>query len=346
MTIKTVGIDLAKRVLQVHAVDERGKVVVSRAMSREQLTLFFSQLTPCLVGMEACSSSHYWGRKLTEMGHNVKLMPPQFVKPYVKTNKNDKADAEAICEAVTRPTMRFVPIKTVEQQAVLSLHRAREGFVKSKRSLNNQMKGLLAEYGVILPLGVKTAMNKIPEVLEDAENGLPPFFRALIAQLLDHLKLVINQIDEIEQKLLTWHRQNEASLRLAGIPGVGPITATAMVSSIGDPSYFKNGRQLAAWLGLVPKQHSSGGKQRLLGISKRGDRRLRTLLVLGARAAMRVAEKKPEYTTSWLHRIRQRRHEHISAVALANRNARTIWALLKNQSTYDPGHRDFNLLAA
>jgi transposase len=281
MKLTTIGIDLAKNVFQVHGVDERGKTVLRKPLKRDQVAPFFANLTPCLIGMEACGSAHFWANKLQAMGHTVKLMAPQFVKPYVKTNKNDAADAEAICEAVSRPNMRFVPVKHGEQQAVLALHRARQGFVKARTAQANQIRGLLAEYGIVIPQGIAHISKRLPDILEDGENSLPGTFRQLIERLGKHLKELDRQVLELEEQIQTWHRESVASKKLAQIPGIGPITASAMVASIGNARNFENGRQLAAWLGLVPRQNSSGGKQTLLGISKRGDTYLRTLLIHG-----------------------------------------------------------------
>jgi transposase len=296
-------------------------------LRRDQVAVFFSNLPPCLIGMEACGSAHHWARKLQTFGHTVKLMAPQFVKPYVKSNKNDMADAEAICEAVARPTMRFVPIKNVEQQAVLSLHRVRQGFVKARTAQANQIRGLLGEYGLVVPQGISYIAERVPTLIEDASNELPGSFRLLIDRLLEHLKLLHQQVDEIEAQIKTWHRESEISRRLERVPGIGPLTASALVASIGDAKNFANGRQLAAWLGLVPRQHSSGGKQTLLGISKRGDAYLRTLLIHGARAVIYRAGLKND-PDSWLVKLTSRRNANVAAVALANKTARTVWALL------------------
>lgn len=334
MKITAIGIDLAKNVAQIHGVDGHGKAVLKKQLRREQVAPFFARLEPCLIGMEACGGAHFWARKLQLLGHTVKLMAPQFVKPYVKTNKNDKADAEAICEALCRPNMRFVPIKNSEQQAVLSLHRARQGFVRARTAQANQIRGLLAEYGMIIPQGIRHIGKRIAEILEDAENDLPGVFRQLLFRLGEHLKELDRQVLAIEVQIQAWHRESEASRRLAEIPGVGALTATALVASIGDAKGFANGRQLAAWLGLVPRQRSTGGKALLLGISKRGDTYLRTLLILGARAAMRVAERQSGGQARWLARILQRRHSNVAAVALANKNARTVWALLAHERRF------------
>ena len=254
------------------------------------------------------------------------------MKPYVKTRKNDAADAEAICEAVSRPTMRFVPVKTVEQQGILAVHRVRQGFVKARTAQANQIRGLLSEFGIVIPKGLTHVAKRIPEILEDAENGLTDPFRRLLHRLSEHLQELHRQVAELEHEIKTWHRATSASQKLAEVPGIGPITASALVASIGDAKNFDNGRQLAAWLGLVPRQHSSGGKQNLLGISKRGDTYLRTLLIHGARSVVRVAEHKEPDT--WLRRLLARRNKNVAAVALANKNARIVWALLAHGRDY------------
>ena len=337
MKITTMGIDLAKAVFQIHGVGERGKVAVRKQLKRSEMSSYFANLEPCLIGMEACGSAHHWARKLQWFGHTVKLMSPQFVKPYVKTNKNDMADAEAICEAVSRPNMRFVSVKTVEQQAILSVHRARAGFVKARTAQANQIRGLLSEFGVVIPKGIHSIMKRIPEILEDGENGLPGTMRNLLARLTENLKEMDRQVDELEKQIQLWHRENEASRRLAEIPGIGPITASAVVATVGKAREFKNGRQLAAWMGLVPRQNSSGGKQNLLGISKRGDTYLRTLLIHGARSVIQYAENKAD-ENSWLRKLMARRNKNVAAVALANKNARTIWALLAHDRTFRPDY--------
>lgn len=337
MKLTTVGIDLAKNVFQIHGVDERGKVVLRKQLKRGQVTAFFANLTPCLIGMEACGSAHHWARELERLGHTVRLMAPQFVKPYVKTNKNDAADAEAICEAVARPNMRFVPVKNIEQQTVLSLHRARQAFVKARTAQANQIRGLLGEFGLTMPQGIGQVGRRIPEILEDADNGLPGLMRQLIARLLAHFNELHRQVLELEAQIKAWHRECPASRKLAEIPGIGPITASALVASVGDARSFANGRQLAAWLGLVPRQHSTGGKSVLLGISKRGDSYLRTLLIHGARAAILAAQRRAEQMP-WLMKLLQRRNPNIAAVALANKNARIVWALLAHGRDYRPGY--------
>jgi transposase len=283
--------------------------------------------------MEACSSSHYWARKLQQLGHTVRLIAPQFVKPYVKANKTDAADAEAICEAAGRPGMRFVPLKSIESQTLLALHRARQGFIKARVAQTNQIRGFLAEFGIIIPQGPKNLEPRVPDILADVENGLPDNLRQLLQQLLEHARYLRQQAEALEAQ-----ECNEASRRLAEIPGIGVLTASALVASVGDARVFGNGRQLAAWVGLVPRQHSSGGKPHLLGISKRGDTYLRTLLVHGARAVIARAKKKPGYAESWLGRLLARRHKNIAACALANHNARVAWALLTHDRRYEASY--------
>jgi transposase len=334
MKITTIGIDLAKSVFAVHGVNEHGRAVLRKVVKRDKLLALFANLPACLIGMEACGSSHFWARKLQAMGHTVRLIAPQFVKPYVKTNKNDAADAEAICEAVARPHMRFVPIKNVEQQSVLSLHRVRQGFVKARTAQANQIRGLLSEFGLVIPQGISHIARRVPELIEDAENDLTGSFRSLIGRLMNHLKELDRQVRELEAQIQSWHRESDDSRKLAQVPGIGPITATALVASVGDAKSFTNGRQLAAWLGLVPRQNSSGGKNVLLGISKRGDTYLRTLLIHGARAVIRTAQNTDNNKDGWLPRLLQRRNHNVAAVALANKNARVVWALLTHGQTY------------
>ena len=338
MKVTTIGVDLAKSVFQVHGVDAAGKATLHKRLRRNQVLPFFAQLPACLVGMEACSGAHYWARELEKFGHTVKLMAPQFVKPYVKANKTDAADAGAICEAVSRPSMRFVAVKSVDQHAVLSLHRARAGFVKSRTAQANQIRGLLGEYGIVLPQGIVHVGSRIPEIVEDDENGLPIVFRQLLMRLRDFLLELNRQIQELEEQIEAWHRSNADSQRLAQIPGVGMLTATALVASIGDARCFKNGREFAAWLGLVPRQHSSGGKPMQLGISKRGDAYLRMLLVHGSRSVVRVAKTKRTPTDTWTSELGTRRHVNVVSVARANKNARIAWALLAHKSNYDSEH--------
>ncbi|MDH6153370.1 MULTISPECIES: IS110 family transposase [Paraburkholderia] len=334
MKITTVGIDLAKNVFQVHGVDEHGKTVLRKQLKRDQVVAFFANITQCLIGMEACGSAHHWARKLRDLGHDVRLMATQFVKPYVKTNKNDVTDAEAICEAVGRPNMRFVPIKNIEQQAVLALHRVRQGFVKARTAQANQIRGLLAEFGLVIPQGIAHIAKRVLELIEDASNELPGSFRLLVQRLLEQLKELDRQVHEIENQIIIWHRTNDVSRKLARVPGIGPITASAMVASIGDAKSFKNGRQVSAWIGLVPKQNSTDGKTVLLGMSKRGDSYLRTLLIQGARSVIYAAQRKETPDDGWLSRLLKRRNANVAAVARANKNARIIWALLSSDREF------------
>ena len=337
MKVTTMGIDLATEIFQDHAADEHAKVVQKRKLRRKEMTTYFANLEPCLIGMEACASSHYWARKLQSMGHTVKLMAPQFVKPYVKTNKNDAADAEVICEAVTRPNMRFVGIKNVNQQTVLCLHRARRLLVADRTAQANQMRGLLAEFGIVVPQGIKTLRARIPDILEDAENELTPEMRELITMMNDRIKDITGQVDNLELKIKQSNQQNKMIAELEAIPGIGPLTASAMIATVGDFDEFRSGRELAAFLGVVPRQHSSGGKQNLLGISKRGDGYLRTLLIHGARAVIRFAETKQE-KNPWLISLIGRRNKNIAAVALANKNIRIIWAMMTRGEKFNPAH--------
>lgn len=334
MNIKRIGIDLAKQVFQLHGVDNHEKVVLRKQLSRTKMLVYFQSLAPCLIGMEACGSSHYWARELQKLGHTVKLMAPQFVKPYVKGNKNDTNDAEAICEAVSRPNMRFVSIKTVAQQDIQAVHRIRNGLVKQRTAKINQIRGLLAEYGVVENKGVNVLRNALLSILEDAENGLSADFRILLEELRQDLITFDERISSLTEKINAIAKADEDTQRLQQIPGVGPITATALVSAVGDGKQFKCGRDLAAWLGLTPKQHSSGGKERLLGISKRGDAYLRTLLIHGARSVLRVSAKKTDSLNCWLQNVCDRRNKNIAAVALANKNARIIWAILTKKTNY------------
>jgi transposase len=332
--IATIGLDLAKNVFQIHGVDARGRVVMKKTLRRAQVLTFFGQLPPCLVGMEACGGAHFWARKLQGFGHTVRLMAPQFVKPYVKSQKNDAADAEAICEAVTRPSMRFVPIKSIDQQAILAVHRVRQGLVKLRTAQVNQVRCLLAEVGLVLPRGIQH-IRRVPLLLDEAADTLPTAFCLLMRQQYESIRDLDRRVAELEGDIRRWHRENTSSRRLAEIPGVGPLTASALVATIGDASTFDNGRQLAAWIGLVPRQCSSGGKPRLLGIGKRGDGYLRGLLVHGARSIIASSKRHlGAHTSGWLGRLLVRRHVNIAIVAQANRTARIVWALLRHGDTY------------
>lgn len=332
--ITVIGLDLAKRVFQVHGADDDGQPVLRRKLRRGQVLTFFSGLPPCLIGMEACASAHHWARELQRLGHEVRLIPPQYVRPFVKTNKNDAADAEAICEAVTRPTMRFAPVKSAEQQSVLMLHRARELLVRQRTMLINALRGHCAEFGLVAAQGIAKASELI-RIIEDPEDTrLPDLAREALGLLVNQLNAVRARIKALESRLLAWHRSNEASRRLEAIPGVGVITATALVATIGDASQFRSGRQLAAWLGLVPRQHSSGGKDRLGRISKRGDGYIRRLLVHGARTVLRWRRAKPDTEAGWSEQLLARRPTNVVLVAMANKTARVAWVLLRHQRNY------------
>lgn len=335
MHITTIGVDLAKRVFAVHGVDQYGKTVLRKTLRREQMVSFFMHLPPCMVAMEACGSSHHWARKLESLGHAVKLIAPQFVKPYVKGNKHDAADAAAICEAASRPSMRFVAVKTPEAQAVLALHRVRDGFVKARTAHANQLRGLLAEFGLVIPQGMARLMQEVKDISADEGNELPVLMRTLVQRLLSHLLELDRQVQEIDNQVRQLSRQSSVCRRLEQVPGIGPITATALEATVGDNiGTFKNGRQLAAFLGLVPKQHSSGGKERLQGISKRGDGYLRRLLIHGARSVLHHAVNKPERGSSWLAQLAARRNMNVACVAQANKTARIVWAMLAHEREF------------
>ncbi len=331
MKITTIGLDLAKNVFQVHGVDAAGKVVLTRQLKRSQVLPFFARVEPCLVGMEACAGAHYWARALGSHGHTIRLMAPQFVKPYLKANKNDARDAEAICEAVTRPTMRFVAVKSVDQQAVLSLHRIRDGLVASRTALINQLRGLLAEFGVVIPQGRSRLEGLLPAVIQDTDNVVPTLLKSALSGMRDHLLGLNARIAELEGQIKAWHHAQATSRELARVPGIGPLTATATVATTGDARVFGNSRAFAAWLGIVPGQHSSGGKERLLGITKRGDGYLRKLFIHGARAV--VSQHRPGKDV-WLDALLARRPRNVAIVAVAHRNARIAWALMAHQGTY------------
>lgn len=338
--ISVIGLDLAKDVFQVHGVDADGEVVVCKALRRAHVRPFFAKLPPCLIGMEACGGAHYWSRELSQLGHTVRMMAPAFVKPYLKSNKNDRKDAEAICEAVQRPSMRFAAAKTPEQQAVLQLHHGRQLLVRQRVALSNHLRGILSEYGIVLPPGVKVIARCLPALLEEADNALPMLARHLLAELKAAHDQLIERSERIEHQLKAWHTGNAVSQRLAGIPGIGVLTATALAAAVGEGHGFSNGRQLAAYLGLVPRQASSGGKERLLGISKRGDGYLRGLLIHGARAVIHHLRRRLKAHqpggNPWVEQLLQRCHVNEAAVALANKMARMAWVLMARNETYCP----------
>ena len=331
--IKVLGIDLAKDVFQLHGTDAKGHGVLRKRLSRRKLIEYMANLSPCLVGIEACGGAHYWARTFEAQGHTVKMMAPQFVKPYVKSNKNDARDAEAIAEAVTRPTMRFVPIKGIEQQDILLLHRVRELAMKQRTAHGNQIRGLLAEFGVVVAKGL-SHLDKLPEILEQHKNKLSVVSTELFLQLHEQLKIYSDQVEHYDKKIKKHASIDPRCIAVQKIEGVGPITASAIVATISDPSVFKNGREVSAWLGLVPKQHSSGNKVVLGGITKRGDRYIRKLLVHGARSVVKTCEKKTDKRSEWVADKKQRCGYNKASVAVANKNARIIWAVLATGECY------------
>ena len=333
-TITTIGLDIAKSVFQVHGIDAEGNVLIRRQLKRRYVLAFFQKQPPCLVGIEACASSHHWSRELKALGHTVRLMPPAYVKPYVKRQKNDAADAEAICEAVTRATMRFVETKTVEQQSCLMLHRTRHLFIRQQTSVINAIRAHLAEFGIVAPVGRKGVEELLNVVADSTDKRLPEVARACVAALGIQLRTLKAQILQFDRLIMAWHRSNETSMRLDDIPGVGPALATALVASVADPKSFRSGRNFSAWIGLVPKQHSSGGKERLGSISKQGDRYLRSLLMIGALAVIRYAKIHGTKHRPWLTALLARRPTKVAAIALANKIARMAWAMMAKGERY------------
>src|SRR3984885_10281007 len=336
-TVSTIGLDIAKSVFQVHGVDASGLVVIRRQLKRRYVLSFFEKLPPCLVGIEACASSHHWSRELQALGHTVRLMPPAYVKPYVKRQKNDMADAEAICEAVTRANMRFVPTKTPEQQSCLMLHRTRHLFIHQQTAGINAIRAHLAEFGIVAPVGRRGVTELLRVVADPNDKRVPEVARACLAALAalgTQLLALKEQILEFDRMILAWHRSNQTSKRLHYIPGVGPMLATALVASVADPRTFRSGRNFSAWIGLVPKQHSSGGKERLGSISKQGDRYLRSLFVAGALAVIRYAKIHGTGHRPWLTALLGRRPTKVAAIALANKIARMAWAMMAKGERY------------
>ena len=332
--VTTLGVDLAKTIFQVCGMTSHGKVVFNKKLRRNQFLKFVCQLPKCTVGLEACSSSHYWARELIKLGYDAKLMAPQFVKPYVKTNKNDAADAQAICEAVTRPSMRFVDVKTDMQQALLLLHRDRSGLIRDRTSLVNRLRASMAEFGVIAPQGINKLREWLVHDYGKFEDLLPIPMQHQVKRFSDRLRLIDNDIKTLEDEISLHSRDDKNYERLLKIPGVGTLTASALVATIGSASSFKNGRQLAAWLGLVPRQHSSGGKQQLFGISKRGDVYLRTLLIHGARAMVRHLNPRRQIS-HWINQMLRRTYKNKVIVAIANKIARIVWAVMHKEVDYD-----------
>ena len=332
--ITTIGLDIAKSVFQVHAVDAAGQVIIRRQLKRRSVLAFFQNLPPCLVGIEACASSHHWSREIKALGHTVRLMPPAYVKPYVKRQKNDATDAEAICEAVARANMRFVPTMTHEHQSCLMLHRTRHLFIRQQTAVINAIRAHLAELGIIAPVGRKGVEELLDVVADRSDKRVPEVARACIAALGAQLRRLKEQILEFDRMILAWHRSNETSRRLDAIPGVGPMLATALVAGVADPKAFRSGRNFSAWIGLVPKQHSSGGKDKLGSISKQGDRYLRGLFVAGALAVIRYAKIHGTKHRPWLTALLARRPVKVAAIALANKIARMAWAMMARGERY------------
>ena len=339
MEITTIGLDLAKSIFQVHGVDATGQVVVRRSLRRAQMVPFFAKLPSCLIGMEACGTSHHRARELIKLGHEVRLMPPAYVKPYVKRGKTDATDAEAVCEAVRRPTMRFVPVKSSEQQAALSMHRTRDLLVKQRTQLVNMIRGLLAEFGITIPKGLGRALLMARRIV-DGEAPDVPIEAAKIVGTLSQQALDIHvRLRQIDRDLLVWQRGNDVAWRLMTIPGIGPVGATALASSVTDPHQFRSGRQFAAWLGLTPRQRSSGGKERLGRITKMGDKYLRKLLIVGMTSLVRRARYNPQTIDPRLVNLLARKPTRVATVAMANKTARIIWAVMTHGDTYRSGHR-------
>lgn len=331
------GMDVGKKMFHVFGVDEAGLEVVKKKLRRKQVLTYFANLPSCRVAMEACGGTHYWARELSKLGHEVKLISPQFVKPYVKSNKNDYNDAEGICEAAGRPNMRFVTVKSVEQQDIQGLHRIRQSVVKQRTALGNQMRGLLGEYGIVIGNGIGQVRRRVPEILEDGENALTDRFRGWLAELLESLHALEVRIKNYDREIQQAYAANAVCQRLGAIEGIGPTSATAVIATYSDGKQFRNGRQFAASIGLVPRQQTTGDKPVLLGISKRGDKYLRTLLIHGARSVIRRIEGKDDRRSRWLQALVARRGKNKAAVALANKNARIIWALLRRGESYRAG---------
>jgi transposase len=329
----TIGLDIAKSVFQVHGIGQSGAVVVQRRLRRSQVLGFFSKLSPSVVGIEACASSHFWAREIGALGHDVRLMPAAYVKPYVKRQKNDAADAEAICEAVTRPTMRFVPVKSPEQQSIMVLHKTRQMVMRQRTKLANTIRAHMAEIGIVAPIGRKGLELLLEIIGQDEDGRLPDASRSCLRMLADQFSMVKAHILELDRAIVADVRRNESAKRLMAIPGVGPLLASAMVAAVPDPAMFKSGRNLAAWIGLVPRQNSSGGKERLGGITKQGNRYLRQLLFVGAMAVIRYAERHGT-RRPWLVRLMARRQTKVAAAALANKTARMIWAIMTTGERY------------
>jgi len=341
MNISRVGVDLAKNVYQLHGTDRKGKTIWKRQLSRDKwLKVLFTTVKPgAVIGMEACTGAHHWSRILMSKGYEVRIIPPQFVKPFVKSNKNDANDAQAICEAMSRPNMYPVKVKTVEQQDIQAVHRIRNEIKNHRTAKANQIRGLVAEYGLVAPKELSSLRKAIPEWLEDASNGLTPFFRQILHDLQHDLHSLDQRMSKLDKQIALIAQQNPIAKRLQQLRGVGPLISTALVATMGDGKQYRKGRDMAAAIGLTPRQHSSGGKDRLLGISKRGDAYLRCLMVHGARSAMRTAKDKDDNLSRWIMRLQDRRHNNVAACALANKMVRIAWAIMTKDVEYDPNFK-------
>jgi transposase len=333
-SVVTIGLDLAKSVFQIHGVDDTGRTMLRRRLSRHELVSYFAKMSPCLIGMEACSAAHHWARELSRVGHSVRLIPPQYVKPYVKRNKTDAADAEAICEAVARPNMRYVPVKTLDQQDVLSLHRVRSLFVRQRTAAINTVRGLLTEFGIVAGKGIQRVTELRQRTRKASRELLPDEARAAVEEVFDHIEDLTARIESVEARVVAWHKNSETSQRLASAPGVGPITASAILASVGDGRQFQSARHFAAWLGLTPRVHASGGKEHIGRISKGGDRYLRALLIHGARAIVGTSFRKDVAPRPWLKQLLARRSVNVAAVAVAHKTARALWAMITREEGY------------
>jgi len=336
MPITTIGLDIAKHVFQVHGVDDRGRTVIQRRLRRADVRTYFAQIETCLIGIEACHSSHYWARTLAALGHEVRLIPPQYVRPYVRGGKNDARDAEAICEAVSRPTMRVVSIKTADQLALQALHRMRARLIHDRTATANQMRSFLSEEGFVFPQGLAGFRTRLIALLDAPQPGVTPLLRELASRFLEQLRALDEWIDGLNAQLRQAFSADETCQRLAEVVGIGPVIATAVVGTVGNARAFKNGRQFAAWIGLTPRQHSSGERTQLLGITKRGDAYLRMLFVQGARAVLRTVARRRDRLGQWLQQLLTRRHKHVVAIALANKIARITWAVLAKGIVFQP----------
>jgi transposase len=336
MRVAVIGLDIAKNVFQVHGADEKGRPVLKRRLRRAELLRFFAGLEPCRVSIEACHSSHYWAREITKRGHDVRLIPTQYVRAYVRGGKNDANDSAAICEAVSRPTINAVAIKTAEQQAIQSLHRMRERLIHERTAKCNQIRSLVAEEGLVCPIGIATLRKRLAEIASDESIQISALLRRLVRLALVQLQVLEGWIQQLNEQVREIFGSTEVCKRLAEVLGIGPVIATAVVGTVGDPRSFKNGRQFAAWLGLTPRQRSSGNRTLLLGVTKQGDTYLRTLFVQGARAALQVVGRRDDAQSRWLKQLLLRRHKHVVAVALANKLARVVWALLAKGESYQP----------